>query len=185
LDGNFIKEFISITDASLYINCTPTDLSVAIGNVKNRRRYIVKGFRWSDIKIEKLPLPKKFIKIESKYRIIGKKVYQYTLNYKFIKEWIDTVEIVDILNVPKSGIRNNLCGISKSCGGYYFSYDSPDKVIPIIIDPYSKVCIKCSERKDLSEFYDAHGGKDHKSGACIPCLKIYKKEQRLKRKNEK
>jgi len=176
LCGNFIKSFNSITEASIEVKCTPTQLSVAIGNVKGRRAFNAHGYVWSKNKQDKIDIVSEYDKGNKKA------VYQYTIYKEFIKKWKSTTEIVDKLHINFSSLRNNLINLSATSSGFYFSYNPPEMIEPI--DKTTKICIKCSERKELSEFYDAPVNKDGKMGACITCLKIYKKEKNKKKKEK-
>jgi hypothetical protein len=48
----------------------------------------------------------------------AKKVYQYSLNEEFIKEWECMKYAVDELKLDKTGISNMLSGRQKTCGGF-------------------------------------------------------------------
>lgn len=188
LDGYFIKKFDSITDASKAVNATITTISIALGNIKNRKTYQAKGFLWRNDKYDKIDahlitIRKPYIKKTYENKT-SKTVYQYSLNHEFIKKWNSSTEIHKTLNINYSSIRNNLINLSQSAGGFHFTYDSPDKVLPIIIDTENKICIKCSIKKPKSEYYNATSN-DGKAGACIECLKIYKKDYRELKKQEK
>ena len=69
----------------------------------------------------------------------SKKVYQYDLDYNFIKEWNSLSEIIDNSNEYKqSAIANNLYGISKSAYKYIWSHSKtltkPIIDITLVID---------------------------------------------------
>lgn len=51
-----------------------------------------------------------------------KKVYQYTMKKEFIQEFSSINDASNKLNIGVSSIRNCLCGISNSAGGYIWSY---------------------------------------------------------------
>jgi hypothetical protein len=53
-----------------------------------------------------------------------KKVYQYDLNNKFIKEWESTKQIERILGIPNSYISAVCTGKNKTSQGYKWSYDN-------------------------------------------------------------
>lgn len=52
------------------------------------------------------------------------------------------------------------------------------------VEPQSKICAKCGQRKVLSEFYNDAKNKDGKKTICINCISMYKKQQREKQKQE-
>ena len=52
----------------------------------------------------------------------SKHIYQYDLNNNLIKEWKSLEDIYNVLNFKKSGISNNLNGLSKSSHGYIWRY---------------------------------------------------------------
>lgn len=53
----------------------------------------------------------------------SKHIYQYDLNNNFIKEWSSLKDICDNLEFKKSGILNNLHGLSKSSHGFIWKYE--------------------------------------------------------------
>lgn len=56
------------------------------------------------------------------------KVYQYNMKKELIQEFSSVNEASNQLNIGVSSIRNCLCGISNSAGGYIWSYK------PLIIE---------------------------------------------------
>ena len=118
--GLFLNEYDSITEAALLNNCNITDICVAIGNVKNRRRLFVNNYIWSKHKYDKIAIP---INNCVKENVI----YQFDKHYNFIKKWFYVKDILKNLNINHGSLRNNLCNISKSAGGFIFKYENQIK----------------------------------------------------------
>lgn len=80
--------------------------------------------------------------VDDCHKKISKHVFQYDLEYNFIKEWnsIDTI-LNNNKDYKQSAIRNNVCNISKSAYGSIWSYDNElkkpeNKIISIIDEKY-------------------------------------------------
>jgi hypothetical protein len=107
LDGNFIREWKSITEASSNLNIEDGNICYAA----NGKRKIAGNFQWSYIKHSKL---------KSYTREIHKKtVYEYGLDGNFIKEY-SAVNLVDDIK-PKL-ISKCCLGNLKSVYGRRFSF---------------------------------------------------------------
>ena len=71
-----------------------------------------------------------FIQEESNWFINNsKKIYQYDLIENFIKEWNGTKEPSLELNINRGSIRNCLCKITKSAGGFIWKYNCHNEKI--------------------------------------------------------
>lgn len=97
-NGNFIKEWDSIKEASENLNIKYSTLQSAITN-----NHFCFGYFWRYFS-ENYPS-----KIEVKISIFcGRPVYQYDLQGNFIKEWNKVCDITEKLHYDKSGI-NKIC----------------------------------------------------------------------------
>lgn len=115
LNGDFVKEWDSISDAAKYIKCTITSLSASLGKIKNRKCYQTRGYMWrlfKELKIEPLLRPS-----------TSKKVYQYDKKDNFIREWESSRIASDTLNISYTSIRNCLSGLSNSSAGFKWNYN--------------------------------------------------------------
>lgn len=54
---------------------------------------------------------------------MAKKIYQYTKEGEFVAEYDAGAEASRITGVGKSGIKNCACGLTKSSGGYIWTYE--------------------------------------------------------------
>ncbi len=130
LNGDFIQEWDSITDASKNLNLhnvgavcrgeyktcggyifrfkhdpLPTDYAIPIHRNKNKNR-----MGWVCEKL-KGPRPTKY-----------KPIIQYDLNENFIKEWDSLKDASVSLNINTGGISQCCMGYINSAGGYKFKY---------------------------------------------------------------
>lgn len=124
LEGNFIQEWESMKAASENNNILLCDISEAI---KCKRKFKAGGFQWRCEKMESIPLYDKLKNAENK----SKSIYQYSLDGKFVKEWKGTRKPSEDLNISRTALRNNLIGLSKSVGGFIWSYNKENNISPI------------------------------------------------------
>ena len=112
LEGNFLKEFPSITEAARIIDGNHENiLKVMQGKLR-----IAYGFRWSYLKLDKLePLP-------NNYTGSSKIVYQYDLNYNLIRQFNSTKEAARYLNKSQGNISSAANGQRKTAYGFIWSY---------------------------------------------------------------
>jgi group I intron endonuclease len=123
LEGNFIKEWPSITEAKKYYN---GDIQACLLlKQKTASNYI-----WN-YKIDNYPLKitldlingnknksKNQNWIKSKY----KRIIQYDLDGNFIKEWESIKQITETLNIQQSGISNCCLGKTKTSNKFIWKY---------------------------------------------------------------
>lgn len=111
LNGRYIKSFPSIKDA---MKIYPCDIYNAISG----RSKTAGGFQWRIIKYNKiLPYNAEINDVQN-----SKTVYQYDTDNNFIKEWKGTKEPSIELNINRGAIRNCLSNLSKTAGGFKWSY---------------------------------------------------------------
>lgn len=67
------------------------------------------------------------------------KIYQYTLNGEFIKEWACVREASEILHISSAGIRRNAIGERKKYKDFIWSFEQKENVLP-----YSRAIINSS-----------------------------------------
>ena len=164
LEGTKCRDFSSITEAAIYLKVSPTDIACSIGSIKGRVRHTVKKYRFSKENLDKLPkivynrkkkIPKPLKKekvVKTKVPKIKKeprKIYQYSLTGDFVGEHTD---IKNIIGISYGGIRNNLCGITKSCGGYIWAKEKFNKIEPLSKSKRS-VNIRCINTETNEEIY--------------------------------
>jgi hypothetical protein len=112
LNGNLIKEWGSIQQASKELNINPSGISSACrGELKTSSRFIWKFVGDTD-----------FSKNIEPNKTTAKKVFQYNLNGNFVKEWGSMVEASKALNVSESQISRVCRGKIKTAGGFILKY---------------------------------------------------------------
>lgn len=107
LQGEYLKSF----------NCINEAMELYGGDVYNTasgRNKSAAGYQWSFNKQER---------INSLVPHKCKKVYQYTLDGVLLKIWNGTKDPSNQLDINRGAIRNCLCGISKTAGGYKWKYE--------------------------------------------------------------
>ena len=114
LEGKFLKEWKSVTEASINLSILICDISYcALGN-----KHTAGNFQWRYEKFDEiLEFNKKQNRI-SKSKVIN----QYDLEMNFIKEWKGSREPSEKLNVNRGAIRNCLSNIAKTAGGFIWKY---------------------------------------------------------------
>jgi len=142
LEGNFITEYSSISEAAYNNNTLPTDICLCFKGLKKRAG----KFMWKNFKIDKIKSYKECI-LENKKT---KKVYQYDLNGNFVKEWKSILEITNSTKIKESALRNCLCELSKSCNNFKWFYSKQTKDISKKV----KLQVFCLLKNNfLGEFY--------------------------------
>lgn len=134
-EGNYIKTFNLIKEAE-------EELEVkSVGNTLSKNQKSSKGFLFllenEYIKMNKSDIDKH---VEySKPKILSsnktsfknghiplhkvRTIYQYSKNGEYIQEWISAAEAGRKLNINKFGITNCALNISKSAGGFFWTYN--------------------------------------------------------------
>ena len=115
--GEFIKEWQSITDASIFYKCSSSSIGKAIFD-----RTPSIGFLWTDFKLDKIDLS------EFKIDANKTKVYLYSDLGEYIREYKSISECAQDLNVDASHIQTSCSGKYKVTN-YYVSYYKMDKFI--------------------------------------------------------
>ena len=118
LNGNFIKEYISASNASFETGIIYSDLCKCCRDENNK--LIAGGYQWkykNSNKIIKSVIDKHSVKI----------LYQFDKNGKLLQEYNNLDEAAAAVNVCKSSLCNCCLGKTKSCAGYYWSYNKDFK----------------------------------------------------------
>lgn len=131
--GKFVKEFNSITEASLYFKTSSSNISRVCKNklnyIKNhtfcykkeydKNKDYSKPYYWAkDRKLEGVHYKK--IKSANQTRL-GKKVYKYDLNWNFITEYPSRKNAEEKNNLSKESLRRK-AGLKTPFKGYYWVY---------------------------------------------------------------
>lgn len=128
LDGIFIKEWSSSSDIAKEYNIDTSNIvRCCIGETNS-----CCGFMWQYMTDDKIP--EKIISYEEKGREIirkSKKVYQYSIEGYYLKEFKSANEIKELLDADVNCIRGCCLGKLKSYLGYRWSYECIDKLPPI------------------------------------------------------
>lgn len=92
----------------------------------------VRGYKWTEESKRKLselrkgkPLSeehKKNISISNTGKVNSKPIEQFTKDNEFINEYISTTAASKITGISRTSIKNNVCGYSKSAGGYIWKF---------------------------------------------------------------
>lgn len=151
LNGNFIAEYESTIAAAKSIGTSAGSVwSCCIGTASGRRAkkvQIIKGytFRFK----EDYPSSPSHIDIEITTN--RKKVLQFSLQGKFIKEWDSIVEAETFMNYCGSGIRQCCYGKYRQSNGYMWRFRSDFEEIPQHIAP-----VRNRVQRDFSHLTDEH-----------------------------
>ena len=113
IDGNFIQNFLSIADAARFVNGAHSNIIKVMQGKLN----IAYGYRWSYIQTDKLE------KIMTNHTGASKKIYQYDLNYNFIKNYSSSKEAARALGKSQGNISLAANGKRKTAYGFIWSYD--------------------------------------------------------------
>jgi hypothetical protein len=145
LDGDFIRSFNSVTEAKKIYKAD-------IYNAVSGRSKTSGGFQWRYEKFERIePYSVEVSKME-KFRT----VYQYTKDLDFVREWKGCIHPAKELNINQGSIRNCLCGVSKSAGGFIWSFSKIQKNLDTFykyeVQKNGKVVHKSNSLKNCAEF---------------------------------
>ena len=136
LEGNFVKEFESTTAAGKAVGVAATNIwSCCKGYTRGKRKkkvQIVNGYTFRF----KKDYPDVPPHIELNITTIKKKVLQFTLDGRFVKEWGCILDIQRDLGCRESGVRQCCYGKYRQCAGYMWRFrdefdDIPDRIEPI------------------------------------------------------
>lgn len=116
INGEFIKEFKSITNCAEYIQENVQKISKSI-----RGKYCInKLWYCSDFKYDKFPIPDL---INHK----NDKIYQYDLQGNFIREWDSYKDVCKYFNKPNLGIHASI-RLGNTCEGFQWSWTKVNKM---------------------------------------------------------
>lgn len=119
LEGKFIRSWKNTQLANKEFGFSVSNINSCINGTSKTSN----NFQWSS---------KKFDSIEPyKRKLTIKKIYQYTLNNDFIKEWPSVKSAKTELNI-NTNISSALSGKQKSAGGYKWSYSPIEKELRLI-----------------------------------------------------
>jgi len=122
LNGNLIKEYKSITEASNITNVNISNICSCCSN-KNKT---AGGFFWSFKKIDKNEIKEK---ISNKYyKHYSRNVYQYDLDCNFIKEYKSIKNAMKETNIHSGNISKCCSGKTKTAGGFKWFYNRLEDV---------------------------------------------------------
>lgn len=123
LNGNFIKEWGSITEASNFLNVNST--SGIVGCCKFRYNFF-KKFIWRYEYSDKLEIDFNI----NRYN----KIYQYSINGDFINEWGNRKDIYDLYDydMKNQNLSRALENINSTLYGYRWSYNKFEKLEKIV-----------------------------------------------------
>lgn len=130
VDGNFVKEWRSMSTAEKELKIPQTSISKYLKGL----RILVGNSHWSNIKRESY--------IGDKKRS-NKKIYQYDKNGFFIKEWNSISEASKYFNVCNSTIDNGLIHRTNFPCGFYWDYEKKEKI---------EICNKSRKFKNINQF---------------------------------
>ncbi len=109
LEGNFIKEWIGITEVTHNTNYSFTSIKESCLKINNHSY----GFIWRY---------KKDTEILTNYQRPGKRILQYDINGDLIKEFNTLKQASKELDCTQNGISQVLRGKTKTIKGYIFKY---------------------------------------------------------------
>ena len=121
LDGNFIQEFESCSEAARVVNGKTSTISKATYKTVKHYAY---GFLWFDAAVPKNELEilvPQIVKLPMQQP--QKTVYQYDMNYNLINEFPSITNASKKTNVNHSAIYDNCYNFIKSTHGYIFSFE--------------------------------------------------------------
>lgn len=155
LEGNFIMDYNSISEASEITGIAKTDISSA--SFGKRKKHTAGGFQWIGEKKEKIDSFS--IQENGRYKNI---IEQYSKEGDKLKEWRNVTLASKSLNISRSAIANSLLGKSKSSGGYIWKYKSKEKrekqmktfSIPVTWEMYGIVEIEAESLEKAVEIFD-------------------------------
>ena len=110
LTGKFIKEWNSITDASIYYKCSSSSIGRAVLD-----KTPSKGFLWSDLKTDNLDIDEYNINMNCKT------IYMYDVNGNYLKSFSSIAECAKSLNTNRTNISQALHSQYSFKKQFYFS----------------------------------------------------------------
>lgn len=113
LNGKFIKEYSSISEAARAMNGQHTNILSVLQN----KTYTAYGFRWSLKKTEKLEF------LKTNYTGVNKIIFQYDLQGNFIQSYESSKAAARALGKSQGNISSAATGKRKSAYGFLWSYD--------------------------------------------------------------
>jgi group I intron endonuclease len=116
LNGNFIKEWVSLSEASRELNINRSSIVLCKG-----QRKTAGGFIWKSEKNSSL-----FKNLEPN-KTTAKKIMQYDLQGSFIKEWESITQASKELNISNEIICKVCKGGGKTAGGFIWKYAEEQK----------------------------------------------------------
>ena len=135
LDGNFIQEYKSVKEAGKLNNCDPSSIAKICRGLKETCH----NFRWSYEKMDKLP-------------DIKKRVYQYSTDGDFIKEFRNTSEAFK--EIGRTFDVDRACtGVIVTSAGFQWRYEKFDKLEKVIIRKYKPESLIEVHKYDLEWNY--------------------------------
>lgn len=147
LDGKYIKTFNNVQKASEELGYKSLDIH---GVCRGKRRQ-AGGFLWSYEKKDRIePVKEKRMKNNAN----SKKVYQYTLQGKFVQEWISVSEVERELGYSKSMIADCCNGKRSSACGFQWRYRKVNE-IEVIIPKVRKINQYSLDRKFIKTWNSA------------------------------
>lgn len=116
LEGNYLRSFPSVIKAKKEFG---GDIYNAVAGI----HATAGNFQWRDKKYDKIPpYFSKLLDIEN-----SKTIYQYDEYNNLIKEWKGSKLPSEELKINRTAIRNCLCGLAKTAGGFKWSYEKLEK----------------------------------------------------------
>lgn len=112
LEGNFIKEWFSITQVKKELGFCDRVLI----DVCKKRKISACGFVWRYKTLDYS------LKIEVPRKPINQLLIQYDKEMNVINEFESLMDAHKVTNVSRTSIANNLSGLSKSAGGFIWKY---------------------------------------------------------------
>lgn len=112
LEGNFLKEFNSLKDAATITKSNRSQISKCCRNLS----FSANGFRYSFLNEELV------LDINEKNKTNKRKVFQYTKNMVFVKEWYCVADAARFYSTPDTNIFSVIHGKSNSAAGFIWKY---------------------------------------------------------------
>jgi len=109
-EGNFIREWKSITHASKYFKIGTQNIIHCLRNHQKTTNNFVWRYKLNNFYPLKVDKIKNFL-------------FQYNKNGEFIKKWNNQIEVYKILKINNINISNCIKGRQKTAGGYIWKYE--------------------------------------------------------------
>lgn len=147
LDGKFIAEYVSITDAARRFGVSSSNIGASC-----TKRYTSSGgyiWRYSEDSQPVLPVIK-----ENRQPRFERQIAQYSMDGLFIAEFSTIVNAQLETGVSASNIYRNAAGDRKSAGGYMWSFNREDTVAPYKTDAHNRrpVCQYTMDGEFVDQF---------------------------------